>query len=198
MKRLLAQFILITDTDNVHWGDRIKYIWNIFIHVAPVAFTMDVINWWFSENEQFGTFMCASLIVNMVVGAIMHLYNKTFSFKLFIFKNMEMGFVVVVVYVMLEMLRYTAGANFAGEIFRVSIQIMTLLYPTSKVMKNVFILTKGRYPPEFLMKRLYNFEKNGDLGKLFGTEKADPDDNYKVFFEEQKERVEHKKEKETL
>jgi hypothetical protein len=70
---------------------------------------------------------------------------------------------------MLEMLRYTAGDNLAGEIFRILIQTTTLLYPTSKVLKNVFIITKGKYPPKFLMDRLYNFEKNGDLNDFFKT-----------------------------
>lgn len=194
MKRLIAQIMLISDTDNVGWLDRVKYGWNVFIHIAPVAFVLDLVNWWFAENQQFGNFMCAALIINMIVGAVMHLKNKSFSFKLFLYKNLEMGFSVVVVYVMLEMLRYTAGANFAGEIFRVSIQIMTLLYPASKVAKNIFILTKGKYPPEFLMKRLYNFEKNGDLANLFGAKNANPDNNYEAFFDEQNKIAEQKKE----
>lgn len=78
-----------------------------------------------------------------------------------------MGFVVSAIYIMLEMLRYTAGDNLAGEIFRVMIQVVALLYPTSKVFKNVYIITEGKYPPEFIMQRLYNFEKNGDLSKFF-------------------------------
>lgn len=185
--------MLITDTDSVNWYDRVRYVWNTFITFTPIAIALDLFNWWFTENQQFGTFMCASLLINMAVGTVMHLMNKSFCFRLFIFKNLEMCFVVVIVYVMLEMLRYTAGDNLAGEFFRVSIQIMTLLYPTSKVMKNVYILTKGKYPPEFLMRRLYNFEKNGDLGKLFGTDKEPPTDNhYEAFFDEQKQKADEK------
>ena len=78
-----------------------------------------------------------------------------------------MTFIVIIGYVMLEMLRYTAGDNLAGEIFRILIQISTLLFPISKVLKNIFILSKGKYPPKFFMQRLYNFEKTGDLKDLF-------------------------------
>lgn len=82
-----------------------------------------------------------------------------------------MAAVIVGVYIMLDMLRYTAGNNIAGEIFKVLIQVTTLLYPTSKVLKNIFIMTGGKYPPKFLMDKLYNFEKSGDLSEFFKTKK---------------------------
>lgn len=166
MKRTVARLMLLTDMHPNVW-DRVKYLWTCFIHFAPVAFFLDLVNWWFTENQQFGTFMCIALVINMGVGAWVHVRNKTFCFKDFFKKNFEMCIVVIIGYVMLEMLRYTAGDNVAGELFRVSIQVMTLLYPTSKVLKNIFIISNGRYPPEFIMKKLYNFEKNGDLSKLF-------------------------------
>src|SRR5690606_37982342 len=119
--------------------------------------------------QQFGNFICIALIVNMIVGVWFHLLNNSFSVKEFLLKNIEMGFVVIIVYIMLEMLRYTIGDNIAGEAFKVLIQCMTLLYPTTKIFKNIFLMTKGKYPPEFLMQRLYNFEKNGDLNEFFKT-----------------------------
>ncbi len=169
MKRLIANIILTADTENATLSEKVSYAITSLAHLAPVAFALDLVNWWFTENLQFGQFFILAIIVNMVVGAYMHLRNKTFDFKEFIFKNVEMGFVVSVIYIMLEMLRYTAGDNLAGEIFRVLIQVTALLYPTSKVFKNVFIITEGKYPPEFIMQKLYNFEKNGDLSQFFKT-----------------------------
>lgn len=173
MKRLLAQVMLLADYDNVGIGDRIKYVLNAILHFAPIAIVLDLFNWWFTENRQFGTFMCIALIINLIIGAYMHKKSGTFCFKQFIIKNSELAFTITVTYVMLEMLRYTAGDNLAGEIFKILIQVMTLLYPTSKVLKNIFIISKGKYPPEFIMRKLYNFEKNGDLEKLFSTKKDD-------------------------
>lgn len=166
MKRFLAHLLLFTES-SVSWTDRIQYAWNVFIHLAPVAFVMNMIGWWWSDNEQFGSFMCIGLIVNAVVGIVFHLRHNTFNFKDFLIKNFEMTFVVIAGYVMLEMLRYTAGDNLAGEAFKIIIQICTLLYPTSKVCKNLYIITEGKYPPKFFMERLYNFEKNGDLNEFF-------------------------------
>lgn len=199
MKRLLAQVMLLADYDNVGWGDRLKYVWNAVIHFTPIAIVLDLFNWWFKENHQFGTFMCIALIINLLIGAYMHKKSGTFCFKQFIVKNVELTFVVIVTYAMLEMLRYTAGDNLAGEIFKILIQVMTLLYPTSKVLKNIFIISKGKYPPEFIMRKLYNFEKNGDLEKLFSTKK---DDGKELDLEFEKYKLDLKeqeiKEKETI
>lgn len=206
MKRLLAMVMLLADYDNVSIGDRIKYVWNAILHFAPIAIVLDLFNWWFTENHQFGTFMCIALIINLIIGAYMHKKSGTFCFKQFIVKNAELAFTISVTYVMLEMLRYTAGDNLAGEIFKILVQVMTLLYPTSKVLKNIFIISKGKYPPEFIMRKLYNFEKNGDLEKLFSTKKDDDKEldlefeKYKLDLKKQEikqEEKEIKKEKET-
>lgn len=177
MKKLFAQLILLGDStaqsSNILFIDRVKYFGLVFSKLAPVAFVLDLVRWWFGENKQFGTFMCIALFINAAVGAVMHLKNGSFTFPKFFFRNGLMIAVVSVTYIMLEMLRYTAGDNVAGEIFKVVIQLMSLLYPTSKVIKNIFILSKGKYPPEFIMRKIYNFEKNGDLEKLFSSKAED-------------------------
>jgi len=178
IKKLLARVILLADATPT-LDDKVKYLGLAVIQLAPIAFALDWINLWIQDNRQFGFFMCLSLVINMIVGVWYHLDNKTFEFKKFLLKNVQMGFVIVIVYMMLEMLRYTAGDNLAGEIFKILIQITTLLYPTSKVLKNIYILTEGKHPPRFVMKRLYNFEKHGDMEGLFKTNK---NENYQDNF----------------
>ena len=170
MKRIIARLILITDTNPNFW-DKTKYSFSVFLQFAPVVFILDLIDWWFTENKQFGTFMCIALVFNLIVGAWAHLRSKTFCFKRLILRNLELCAIVIAGYTMLEMLRYTAGNNIAGDLFRISIQIMTLMYPGSKIFKNIFIISNGRYPPEWIMIRMYDFEKNGDLSKLFTNTK---------------------------
>lgn len=168
MKRIFAHLILVTDS-NIEFSDRLQYAWHSITTLAPIAFLLNLMGWWFTENEQFSVFTCIALVINMLVGAWFHFANGTFSPKEFLLKNAEMGFVIVAVYLMLEMLRYTIGDNVVGDAFKVLIQCMTLLYPTTKIFKNIFLMTKGKYPPEFIMNRLYNFEKNGDLNEFFKT-----------------------------
>jgi len=170
MKKIFYSLILAANHSST-FKERAQLLGSVILKIAPIAYALDMANWWFKENKQFGTFICIALLVNMIVGGVRHLKNKSFDFKLFFARNCMMIFVVCMVYVMLEMLRYTAGANIVGEIFKVLIQVTTLMYPTSKVFKNCYILSNGKYPPEFIMQRLYNFEKNGDLNDLFKTKK---------------------------
>ncbi len=61
---------------------------------------------------------------------------------------------------------------------------MTLMYPVSKIVKNVFVLTGGKYPPKWIMKALYNYEKSGKLKDFFddirGGDKTEVLDNNKI------------------
>lgn len=173
MKRIIAQLIFLGD-GSIELSERVESYLALIAKLAPIAFILRLFNWWITENEQFGTFVCIAILINAVVGAVTHLKLKTFNFQQMLGKNVIMIFTVCTVYIMLEMLRYTAGDNIVGEVFRILIQITTLMYPTSKVFKNVYILTDGKYPPEYIMQRLYNFEKNGDLRNFF---KGDGDED---------------------
>lgn len=172
MRRIFDQIVQVTEP-NINVSERIGNLFSVLAKLTPIAYVLSLVDWWFSENEQFGIFVCIALVMNMVFGVVAHLKNKTFTFPEFLIKNAIMMFAIFGVYIALEMLRYTAGDNIAGELFRILIQITTLLYPTSKVLKNSYILTDGKYPPEWVMTRLYNFEKNGDLQAFFKTKPID-------------------------
>lgn len=174
MKKLFYSLILAADHGS-SFRERFQLLIISALKIAPIAYLMDMVNWWFKENAQFGTFICMALLFNMIVGAVRHLKSKTFNFKLFFARNCMMIFVVSVTYIMLEMLRYTAGANIVGEVFKILIQVTSLMYPTSKVLKNIYILSNGKYPPKFLMDRVYDFDKDGDLNDLFKTKKNEND-----------------------
>jgi hypothetical protein len=58
-----------------------------------------------------------------------------------------MFLVVIIVYALLEMLRNTVGNNLIGESFKFVIQLTTLLYPISKALKNIYILTQKNIRP---------------------------------------------------
>lgn len=170
MKKLFAKLILVS-SPSAEFHDRFLYFVEVFVKIAPVAYVLSKIEWWFSENQQFGEFMCTMLVLNTVVGVVFHIRSKTFNYREFIWKNIGMALIVICGYMVLEMLRYTAGDNFAGELFKIMIQTITLLYPGSKILKNLYILSNGKFPPEFIMEKLYNFEKNGDLESFFKSKK---------------------------
>jgi hypothetical protein len=157
--------------------EKLQYLCKLIITFAPVALALDAFEIWYQSNFQFFSFILCALSINMGVGIRYHIKMKTFSWKLFFTRNSEMFLVVIIVYALLEMLRNTAGNNLIGESFKVVIQLTTLLYPISKALKNIYILTQKKYPPAFIMERIYNFEKNGNVTDLFNQSTKNGSDN---------------------
>ena len=77
--------------------------------------------------------------------------------------------ILLLAYTLLESLVLVVGTNMVAEGFRVAIQVSTLLYPTSKALKNLYILSNKEFPPAFIMEKLYKFEQTGDLAELYKT-----------------------------
>ena len=170
VRKMFCQAILWTD-DKPSFIEKVNYFINLITTLTPIAFLLDGLNLWFKTNHQFSSFVIICLVINLLVGARFHYKMNSFSWVEFFKKNSEMWIVLIVVYGLLEMLRLTAGSNFIGEGFKVLIQVMTLLYPISKVLKNIYILSRKRYPPAFIMEKIYNFEKTGDLSEFFNNDK---------------------------
>lgn len=167
-----ASLILLTG-QNVEFSDKLRYLFDALWKIGPIVFLVDQIGWWTAENQKFSQFMWMILLLNLIVGIVFHIKNGTFNWKEFLTQNILMVFVVGSVLVVLEMFRYTAGDNIAGEIFRWFTQTITLFYPASKIVKNCFILSNGQYPPLTVMKVFYNFEKNGDLSQFYKMQNPD-------------------------
>lgn len=170
IKETICRTVLLFD-HRPTFMDRLIYFFQVIGTFAPIAYLLDGLNFWFKTNQQFSSFILICLLVNMVVGAVFHSKMGTFNWVEMFRKNILMWVVLIVVYAMLEMLRLTAGQNFVGESFKILIQVVTLLYPVSKVLKNIYILSNKQFPPAFIMDKIYTFEKNGDLKDLFNTDK---------------------------
>lgn len=166
MKKTLARLILLTDVKTGSYWDNLYYFFKIVVQAAPIAYLLSWVNIWFVEHKQFFFFMCLLLIVNLIVGIWYHVRFNSFSWQDFWKKNMSMLGALIVTYFVLEMFRQTAGDNLAGDFFRVTIQLSTMLYPASKILKNIYLLTNKEHPPAWIMERLYKFEKTGKISDL--------------------------------
>src|SRR5690606_22875760 len=161
---------------NICESDAARYAILSVVKLSPLALLLDSLQLWWQDNAGFCFGLVAVLLINAGVGIAFHLRYKTFNFRSFFTRNSTMAGAVIITFVVLEIMRVTIGDNVAGDLFKVLIQVMSLMYPTSKIVKNIFILSRGKHPPEFIMRKFYNFEKNGDLKRLFSTEAEDLDD----------------------
>ena len=151
------------------WSERLESAMKSFLVFGPIAFLVGSVRNWYIDNEHFFYAVIVLIIANMWLGGRMHWKKKQFDIKVFLNKTSEMIISLSLIYLGLEMIISLGGANSVTSGFRLILQITSLLYPFSKIAKNVHILTKGKYPPEWIMKKIYNFEKTGDLQEFMSA-----------------------------
>jgi hypothetical protein len=166
IRKLLCDILLIAD-NHPTFLEKVKYFITIVSAFAPVAYFMNEVSSWFHNNQQFVAFVTIAVFINIWVGWVYHTKMGTFSWEFFFKRNGVMIAILIVTYLLLEMLRMTMGPGIVGDGLKALIQVSTLLYPSSKALKNLYILSNKQFPPAFIMERLYNFEKTGNLNDLF-------------------------------
>nr|DAH99635.1 MAG TPA: hypothetical protein [Bacteriophage sp.] len=164
--------------DKIHLRDRIYYFFIAFFKSIPLLMLYSYFSMWKDKNEFFYAGICTALLLNTLVGGVYHFKAGTFDIKEFLVKNATMVFIITVVYISLSLLNIPLDESEMGKIFKSVVQLTTLLYPVSKILKNAFILTNGKFPPQFVMKALYNYEREGKLKDFFdeinGTKTNEP------------------------
>lgn len=159
-------------------------IWfEMILSSAVVVYLLDLFNGWFSDNKDFVSFVIITIMINAGLGFWRHKRNNTFNWEEFFKKTGMMILIIILSYILLEMIRSVAGENYVTNAFEALIQVTTLLYPGSKALKSLFILSNGEYPPRWLMTKIYNFENDGNLDNLLGkgsytSHGKDKDDSY--------------------
>lgn len=183
MKKFLAQLILVSD-NNLDWSEKISYILITLTKLAPIAFILSGLNFWFSDNKVFFTFLVYTLIANIIAGVWRHRKEKSFSWEKFFTKNFQMWIIIIMTYPLLEMIHILTGDSVISQVFSMIIQLATLLYPGSKFLKNMYIISNKQFPPRFIMERLYKFEKTGNPDVIFSKDYLALDEKEKEEFED--------------
>jgi hypothetical protein len=170
----LVYNLLVLADEQSNYLDRVIAFFKILFASSPAIFLFNIIGGWFNSNKEFSTYVILCILINMAVGGWRHhIGKKGFSWWELLKKTGLMFLVLLAVYTVLEMILKIAKENIVTETFRVALQVSTLMYPGSKLFKSVFILTKGEYPPEWIMARFYKFNKDGDLLDLFNKKAED-------------------------
>ncbi|OFM84563.1 hypothetical protein [Weeksella sp. HMSC059D05] len=151
--------------------DKLEYFVESLFTFTPLAFIFAILQRWFDANSLFAISLVGVLVTNGLVGGYFHYKKGTFDLPTFVKKNIEMIAYTFVVYYCLYVLHENIKETFSTNLFLALINVTSLLFPVSKICKNVFILSDGKHPPEFLMTKLYNFQKRGDLQEFFESKK---------------------------
>ena len=161
--------LLFSSKTKISWYDRLEYFFEVFLKSAPLLFLYGFFSEWYEENELFAIAISTALFANFWVGARFHWMKGSFDLGKMLWKNLEMLVVVAGVYLLLGALGTPLGESMVGIAFRRTIEFITILYPASKALRNVFILTGGKHPPKFVIQALYQYEKDGKLKDFFDS-----------------------------
>lgn len=161
--------LALTTDQNISFADRIQNLIVWVCSLAPVVYILENVTGWMVTNQGFVIAVVTFIFVNMILGGYMHHRKGDFDWKKLLRKTNQMLLVLFLSYFTLEVLLTIAGKNVVVEFFRIAVQVSTLLYPGSKILKNIFILSDGQHPPKWVMEKIYNFKETGDLHKLFET-----------------------------
>ena len=191
---IVPLILFFANTNIVKWNDKARYFVDIIVKSTPFLFLYALWLQWYDNNKVFALSISSALLLNLIVGIRYHWKRGTFNIGVMLRKEIEMLLVVVFVYILLRALANPLLDSFAGTIFIGTIEFISVLYPVSKALKNIFIITDGKHPPKFVIQALYNYEKEGKLKDFFdsfqngtkseeqdkGTEKQQEDEEIKT------------------
>ena len=137
------------------------------VPAIPISI-VDRLSGWYIENSIFLTMVFIILALDHAFGSIVHLYiKKDFNRKKNLIGLLVKGFSVCAGYVLFEMVRQIVqDVEFISIYFRVVLQITVIMYPGGSLMKNLSILTNGKFPPAALFKKFEKFNEDLDLNNF--------------------------------
>ncbi|MDO4782547.1 MAG: hypothetical protein Q4A09_04925 [Capnocytophaga felis] len=147
--------------------DRLKYLGQSIWVSFPFIVVYNHLSSWHDANSLFVEAASIIIFINMIVGGASHWKQGTFSWKSLAIKNFFIIFVVLSTYLVLDKLFGFFADTFVGGMLKSSISFMVLMYPASKFMSSLFIFTNGKFPPMYLMKMFYSYEKSGRIKDFF-------------------------------
>jgi hypothetical protein len=169
MHKIYVWIILLAEKQVTVW-DKINYALKLLATFGPIVALLEALRIWFQDNQTFIGGVLVALLLNMGIGMWYHKRARTFSWSAFFEGNIKMFCGVMLVYILLELLRSAAGNTIISEAFKIIVQTTTMLWPVSKSLKNIYIIYEKKFPPAFIMERLYNFEKTGNVKQLFDSD----------------------------
>ena len=160
--------IYSNDSFEVSLNYKAQLMFKVILAFSPIAFLLEQFGLWFNNNTIFFSVVLWSIIANIIFGGWFHWKKGDFKLKILLIKNLEMCVIILMAYPILEGISTVTGDNITGEIFKIAIQIATILFPAGKALKNGHILSNYQYPSHFIMEKIYRFERNGNVKDLFG------------------------------
>lgn len=124
---------------------------------------------WFDQNQSYVSIALGCIAVDHVLGTLVHSknYKNDFDWR----KNItgfgvKISMVVAFAFLMEGLAHVTIEDDMIYKYIKMSGRILVILYPGMSAMRNIKIVTNGVFPPDAIIGKLENFNKDLDVEKL--------------------------------
>ena len=153
--------------ERIHLRDRVYYFFIAFFKSVPLLLLYAYFSTDREQNAIFYASIGMVLLLDMLAGAWYHFKKGDFDFVDLFKGTITKMLLVAIAFISLSILNIPLSRTDVGRAFEITIQMISLLYPVKDIVKNLFVLSNGKFPPEFFMKALYNYEKSGKLREFY-------------------------------
>lgn len=175
--KLCANLLLFAD-GNTNIKTRVDSYLRALMVFGPTAFLSELLGLWFIENQAFTLFAVGFVVANAVIGGIAHQARGDFKWETWFIQTGKMVGIITITYIVLEGIVSPIKIESIRSSSIAVFQVATLLYPGSKILKNIFIWSNGEHPPKWFMQRVYNFKQNGDLKAFLSDSDSGPQKDF--------------------
>jgi hypothetical protein len=124
---------------------------------------------WLNTNQSYVNIALGCIAIDHLLGTLVHskIYKNDFDWK----KNItgfgvKLSMVVVFAFLMEGLAHVTIEDDMIYRYIKMSGRILVILYPAISAMKNIKVVTNGAFPPDAIVGKLENFNKDLDIEKL--------------------------------
>lgn len=119
---------------------------------------------WYIDNSAFISFVLMAICIDAILGGWVHFIKHDFNFRKLFWGFATKTMVLVFGYVLFEMIhQIVQDVEIIATYFKITLQLVVMLYPAGSALGNISILTNGKFPPIGWMKRLERFNNEGDI-----------------------------------
>lgn len=135
--------------------------------LAPIGF-IEPIRCWFLNNNGYIRFVLFAIALDHIIGTLIHLFWKhDFSIKRNALGLLLKLFAVFAVTVVFEGINFIyAEENILSQYLSITTRLIVFLYPAVGVLKNLSIMTNGKFPSIGMIKKIARFNHSLDLNEF--------------------------------
>jgi len=137
------------------------------VSVSPIAYFIEKVTHWTLINETYVVYVFGAIMVDHIIGSILHIIKKDFCLKKNIFGFLiKVGLVIAVGFLFEGINEIVKEESFVKNYMVIVLRLSVFLFPAGSAFMNSSDITKGVFPPIGWITKIKSFQKNLDINQF--------------------------------